>query len=64
MDIRLSNYVYDISKDVVRFEYVVVDGDRIKQGRMEIESADSRPFLVVLGNLTREDHEVEIRSIE
>jgi hypothetical protein len=54
MDIRLSNYVYDISKDVVRFEYVVVDGDRIKQGRMEIESADSRPFLVVLGNLTRE----------
>jgi hypothetical protein len=64
MDIRISNYVYDINKDAVCFDYVVVNGDRVKTGRMEITSADARPFIVMLGNLTREDHEVEIRSME
>jgi len=54
MEIVLKNYAYDINKDAVCFEYVV---DGIKRGNAEITTADSRPFLTVLADLTREDHE-------
>jgi len=58
MEISLKNYAYDINKDAVCFEYVITKGDDIKRGTAEITSADSRPFLIVLADLTREDHEV------
>jgi len=58
MEISLKNYAYDINKDAVCFEYAITKGDDIKRGTAEVKTADSRPFLTVLADLTREDHEV------